>query len=665
MAIALLDRLVGRLQKREAKKAPTKAGLPMEAPEAAEWGFDNGKPRGYILGVTPGAAHLGGQISLPSGLGMDKKIEIGTRLGFNFIMFDIESTSEFFEPQLDKRIEAIKAARKTEVGVHYAWHMELSDAKGEMWRYWHRELVNSTLGTCNIAKAKFGLIHLSSAQLPKFLYGMRAEETGHLVAPDGTNLAKWIREKGTINGVDMQDWFMAIAARELLAGRVIEGEFFLNLLRLGSLAEYEKRLKEEAKKHVEEAKTKISARMKELQAGIPPRPAPEQLPKFQDKLRELDELTKVLKTASAEELMVAAKFDNERIRAYINIRHFLDYANFLRKEYEYWEFTGSAGTESIAYHAVAKWMWLSENPFYRKMVGDIDPDEIISKAQEVAFAVTPRNLRQLVAAVAGEYIKGHLVDAGRYRENRVPKIGEGGKPIYGPDGFPIMEQSENVYDYHKNRGVIIYLEPAMPPQRGFEGEVRIFNIIDGIKLVNYIDGGQYVHYCPDLEHLLLHHVDVEEIERQLKQLQAEGYSAAVVTSMHINPPRPYAGIHAVINPISMDVLTLYKIFKAFRDAGMKDCIFIWERGSEGPPQQSATALRTIVKFLVRDTPIEALPNEFFGLGPEFEAAQQVAVRTHGLEPIQGLLTVPEEEWSLLSSAVSPERRAIWKAEELR
>jgi len=754
VALAILDRILGKGAVGKARAPapaavpgvrPTIAGAAKVAPEPT-WGWkDNGpRPQGYILGVTPGATWTfyqpGGEYR--GGLGLDRKIELASRMGFPFAMIDIETVTEFLEENLADRVEAIKEARNMEVGVHYPWEIELTDAKATLWRYWHKVLVMCTKGTADIMKAKFGLIHLSYEVRPDFIKRLGAED--HLLSPYGENLGDWV-EKETpklkeINpDFDFKDWFMSIVARELMRGVHVSGEFLDSLRDRQSMKKFE----EEQKKKIEEikdlAKPVVRRKIKEIEdqasfakeenlrrikreiddreaeikkladqaRGLPPNSAErirmaQAASQLEQEMRQLEQTAQQIQTSPAismlpkemqEQLEIyrsdAHALDlpgilNEHFRAiarhlpeaqndaFAKTYRFLEEAERIRGEWDHWRRIGAIATEIDAYHAVAKWMWIKKDKMYVSIVGDKDPDEIIKNAQEKA-AVTPE-LDKLVVAVAGKYIEGHLKTEAR-PEFMVPEgpMENINKLERDPEGFKEKNVAplHTVYDYHKKNNVLIYLENFMPPGKfgGGDkrllavGEVRIYRTVDALRVCLAIDNGEWVNYVPDIEHILLHGLDpVKEAEEVIKA----GLPGNIITSMHINPPRPYSGLHAVIQPISNDVLTLFRIFRKFREAGMKDAILIWERGSEGPPKQSAEALRTIVKFLAADFDVEDLPDEFYGLGDQFRAAQEVAIREKALAPVEGLLTFPEEEWTLLSSAAREKQKLdVWARERLK
>ena len=76
----------------------------------------------------------------------------------------------------------------------------------------------------------------------------------------------------------------------------------------------------------------------------------------------------------------------------------------------------------------------------------------------------------------------------------------------------------------------------------------------------------------------------------------------------------------------------------------------------------------IKEFLEKDTDPKMLPLEFYGMkedGPDIKR-QEVAIREHRLDPLKGMLLVPEEEYTFLSSeAVKKGKGEEWKKSKFK
>jgi len=85
-----------------------------------------------------------------------------------------------------------------------------------------------------------------------------------------------------------------------------------------------------------------------------------------------------------------------------------------------------------------------------------------------------------------------------------------------------------------------------------------------------------------------------------------------------------------------------------------DVYIIFERGGgDDPYKQTFLALRNMVDYLKRDVPPENLPAEFYGISTQqilSTERQLTNIKDHALDPLKGLMVVPEEEHGVLGKA---------------
>jgi len=121
-------------------------------------------------------------------------------------------------------------------------------------------------------------------------------------------------------------------------------------------------------------------------------------------------------------------------------------------------------------------------------------------------------------------------------------------------------------------------------------------------------------------------------------------------------------------------LAVYKPLWILRKAGLgkyHTTYLLFERGGfKDPFKQSVTALRLIAKYLEKDVPPDELPEEFFGVAPRAmlsEERQWVTIYQHAMDPLKGLLKIPEEEYTFLGRAATEagKRPEEWRKEEFR
>ena len=86
-------------------------------------------------------------------------------------------------------------------------------------------------------------------------------------------------------------------------------------------------------------------------------------------------------------------------------------------------------------------------------------------------------------------------------------------------------------------------------------------------------------------------------------------------------------------------------------------------------EDSVIALRQIVAYLPKDIEPKKLPPEFFGISasnPDVWARQQVAMREHAWDPLEGMLQVPEEKHTFFGkSAVDKGKAQEWEKRKFR
>lgn len=287
------------------------------------------------------------------------------------------------------------------------------------------------------------------------------------------------------------------------------------------------------------------------------------------------------------------------------------------------------GAERIAYGVIGKWMELRRDPLWSSIVGNKKLDE---KFFEEEFT-------KWVPAVAAKYIWGHFhpKETSRY-----------------PDPKPILE---------KNR-VIWAFEPEMTHRGGYEKHMRIMRIPHLYQLVNSI-GSNWTTVAIDFEHLLSGGFDPK------KEIADLPYGAGEkIKIVHVGWPTPHAPAHIPIYLGSDAQQYLYERLFELRQKGFKTGWIIFERGGgEDPVKESVISLRKIVEFLEKDVLPKELPLDFYGMkpqGPEL-SRQEVTIRDHAMDPLRGMLLIPEEEYTFLSSEAlkKGKRPEEWKKEEFR
>jgi len=304
------------------------------------------------------------------------------------------------------------------------------------------------------------------------------------------------------------------------------------------------------------------------------------------------------------------------------------------------------GAERVAYYIVAKWMEMQKDPLWVKIcsknveeyekrtgdkIGDVSMDNPKFRDKE--------NFQLWVPAVSAKYIWGHL------------------NPLSG-NGF---ENPKEILEKYK---IYLSFETPMAPV-GFEKLVRLARPLH-IHFLAEECSSEYVCTAWDFEHILSAYIEPD------KEIDALPKNAGErIKIFHLGWPSPLTPAHIPIPLGSDQQMTIYEWLFKLRKKGFKDGFLIFERGGgKDPVQHSIVVLRLIVKYLEKDIHPEKLPDEFFGISPQLPASEKrqwVEIFHHAMDPLKGMLKIPEEQWTFLGTAAKEEgkRPEEWKKEEYR
>ncbi len=296
------------------------------------------------------------------------------------------------------------------------------------------------------------------------------------------------------------------------------------------------------------------------------------------------------------------------------------------------------GTEKVAYYIIAKWM----------QDGRTCPQELQRIWKEITNGgdVTKEKWREekgganWVPAVTAAYLWGHV------NPDRCPKKQEGIE-----DPKPILEKYKMFFAF----------ETPMATGEETLRLGRVSHIVTMVKNMN----SPWCCVANDAEHQLSALIDpVEDIKKNLKF--GDGRWVKVI---HTGYPSPLAPAHMPIPLGSEAQMYVYNLLWELRKKGFEEGWIIFERaGGQEPVKESILSLRQIVKYLKMGIPPDKLDEEFFGIKPEGPetSRQWVNIKDHVMEPIKGLLVIPEEEYGFLSTAAAAKGKLEeWKKEKLK
>jgi hypothetical protein len=249
----------------------------------------------------------------------------------------------------------------------------------------------------------------------------------------------------------------------------------------------------------------------------------------------------------------------------------------------------------------------------------------------------------------------------------------------------LKEINRLISEKNKDKRLTIVFENPEITRAGEEGLQRLIHLTDIYKMVKAakeLTGDVYLGIVFDQEHYLHNNIDpLNEIKSLQNEVGNDNEVGRFILVFHVGAPKPYHPAHQPIDIGSEAQFWIYKYSFELRKLGFgkdgNEGIFIFERGGarggQYPAQfigQSAAALRIIIEFLEKEIEPEKLPPEFYGISSReilSEDRQLAIIKEHFLDPLKGLIQVPEEEYTFLGSKAieKGKRPEEWKKEELR
>ncbi|MFH1623520.1 MAG: hypothetical protein ABIA12_03360, partial [Candidatus Aenigmatarchaeota archaeon] len=177
---------------------------------------------------------------------------------------------------------------------------------------------------------------------------------------------------------------------------------------------------------------------------------------------------------------------------------------------------------------------------------------------------------------------------------------------------------------------------------------------------------KYFGVAIDFEHVLSNYINPQEMIARMRD-----NDGSLVKVVHLGWPTPVIPAHMPIYVGSDQHRWIYQRLYELRQKGFTpddDRWLIYERGSENI-EESIVAIRLVVEYLKDNVDPDKLPLKFFGAeGPSAasEEYQRTIIQQHARDPIEGLLVMPEESFTLLGKAAAEKVGGKkWEKEELR
>ncbi len=601
----------------------------------------------YEVGVSSGWWQIG---KAPELLGLGMKIASVTTYGVNYVQADFENTAEFTEPdvvnQIRKAVEdlGIKWGSHGEIGEFMAWE----SAVEVMWKQSHRRLHQYLDGLykhfvkSHNEKYMPEYINFHSSNTPAIgLFVERFRYTGHIMV-DFEGNSDWTVILDRSENKGLKKWFL-------------ENLIFLIIARESGIAFLSK------KQIIEDAAEMVVG---QLHGGIDRRgvKTDESLKsEVQDYVNAYFSKEDSPKKEAVSEALYQLWKDLSRLRVS----------------------QGALAYEEFAYAIVAKYLEFNKNNgnepiwnmfFHGKTIKDLE-NEWSSPEKKVELVDEEKGLinlmPDLVAMVASRYILGHFKTKNLPEFRIEIKKGlELEKRNHEWDPFYDLTPLEKL---DRIKILIGFENPEIleGQREGLQRIIHAYHIYLLVKAMN----SPYFKIFFDAEHYVHNGLD------PLKEIQScpEDFGNYVY-GFHIGAPKPYHPAHEPVDVGSEAQRWIYVYAYALRKKGfgMKTKgLLIFERGGarggQNPGQfiaQSGIALKLIADELDKNTDPAKLPPRFFGVSPEgmlSEEKQMAVIREHARDPLKGLISTPEEEYTFLSSAAigKGKKPEEWKKEELK
>ncbi len=607
----------------------------------------------YEIGVSSGWWAIAKAQEL---LGLASKTASVTTYGVNYVQTDFENTSEFFEPDVIERIREVVDNLQIRWGAHgeIGEFMGWEGAIEVIWKQSHRRLHQYLDGLhdffikykgqrpgVDYSKYKPDYINFHASNMPPIgLFVERFRYGGHVML-DFEGHENWEELISKPGNEELKDWFQRnilfhIFGREAGIAFFNEEDIVYNII--------DKMLREFLRnKSVSEDNTEAKEFVQKYKTGWE-KNNPEIVKQI------LDFVYKSwLDLTALRNLRGAVSYEEW---AYAIVAKYLEFKKDDPKEPLWKSFFGSKSMDDLE----AEWT---------------TPEKTIKLFDK--YRGTVNLMPDIVAMVAARYIIGH------FNKPPLPEFQQEKKLEFKRKGLEWDEFYDKRAIEKLNRVKVFFtFETPEIIENQREGLQRIIHARHIYKLVEAFEktfDTKYIRGWFDSEHYI--HNGFNPIE-EIKSCPDD--MGKYFLGFHVGAPKPYHPVHEPIDVGSEAQRWIYIYAYELRKKGFglhDKGIIIFERGGARGGQapinfiaQSATAVRLIVEELKKDTPPEKLPLSFFGVSPEGFASEekQIAMmREHYWDPLKGLLSVPEEEYTFFSKAAieKGKKPEEFKKEELR
>jgi len=565
----------------------------------------------YEIGVSSGFWQIARD---PALLGLSAKAGFIATAGVTFNQIDLESMSEFLEPKVKESVRRIKKELGLKIGMHAEiGHMApLESAERRIWDQAHYRLVMTVKNAAdmgivyvNFHTSSTGLLQFNEARIRPFGFQYQ------VVSPEGNPFHKFCD-----TSEPAKNYIKQIIVGGHMNGMIVREPHFREKLN-ALTAKYNAELKRRKEEYLRRVRA-----TPEYQRASPE----------QKRIMEADATTSAFREVSEEYRGARDRLQEDPEELYDSWRQ-SDFGKYLLE----------AG-EIDAYMTVAHDMYASGDMLWTNIVGGYTPERAYIEKE-----------REFNAAVASRYIIGHLtVKNNLYNKQYL-------------NGMSVLE-------FVNKTGLILCFELPEVEQSMETGEglYRLYNPLHIQWFVRKLNS-PYIRICMDFEHMLSQQLDPYVIIPQLP-----GDFGKLVYLFHLGEPKPYWGKAHIPIPLGSQAQEIiYEWLYMLRKKGFMHGLLIFERGSGRGGgkttfevfEHSILALRQIAENLEKDIKPNELPLSFYGISEKNEAVyarELVTVKEHAWDPLEGVLSVPEEKHTFLSgAAIAKQKGQEWEKRKFR
>ncbi len=420
---------------------------------------------------------------------------------------------------------------------------------------------------------------------------------------------------------------------------------------------------------------------------------------FSDHLTELKRLPYHSKIGEMTRNAVLGPKTDEKIRAQIENEREITIKNAvfdkLKNTGDWYEKERTGATLEMAYYIIAHNMYIHKDELweemvklYKKELDDLDYMDYDAEREEnfdpekdetngesrknwlekTILIIENSSDKELIrtfkefyyGVVAAKFLQDHLIATFEWMKNDLPRIIDHEVDITESIPSHKPKQKEELRKCIKNLAIAIENPDARDPSQA--GRFLLWRPKQMFVAINLLreklkkgdglhDYWDKTYMLIDFEHLATQGVDpLQELREMTKHPMTKEY-AKIVKTVHAGVPTP---LHAHKPIKGVDRMKVYQLLWEMKKAGLGSEVLtylIFERGGfKQPYGSSVRSLKLFARLMKSNTSPENVPETFFVIPKRQNIARQRAmIFEHTMDPIKGMLKIPEEDYTMLGS----------------